>query len=116
MYYSFVYNYVNFTVSPSPFWRENKGIPPVEVKHITWATIIMILFFLGVKYLISFYINFYVSNLQIFYPSCYAHLNSIYYQCYTNVMLTFIIFLFLLLLFFLIFFRLLCLKKTQTNF
>lgn len=116
MYYYFVYNYVNFTVSPSPFWRENKGIPPVEVKHITWATIIMILFFLGVKYLISFYINFYGSNLQVFYPSCYANLNSIYYQCYTNVMLTFIIFLFLLLLFFLIFFGFLCLKKAQKNF
>jgi len=27
-------------VSLSPFWRENKGIPPEEVKHITCADIL----------------------------------------------------------------------------
>jgi len=29
-----------YTVSLSPFWRENKGIPPEEVKHITCADIL----------------------------------------------------------------------------
>lgn len=27
-------------MSLSPFWRENKGIPPEEVKHITCADIV----------------------------------------------------------------------------
>lgn len=29
------------TVSLSPFWRENKGIPPEEVKHITCTDILV---------------------------------------------------------------------------